>query len=116
MIDYKQYAKKARQAKYGKLHSLKPWTALPYRQRHWLINYYKLRSIWQHLGYPLKDFPRLRDGPIIPPSPWEDQHHPLNRKLLEVEEVVKQRYGGEWRRWKNYKVGYYVITDLNEVI
>lgn len=89
---------------------------LPERERLWLVNYYKLRGFWQHMGYSLEGFPRLRDGPIINRPPWSDRHHPLNRKLEEVEEVVQREYGQGWRRFQGYRVEYHFITDLKEVI
>ena len=118
-INYDKLARDARREKFNKLNSAKagePWRGLPRWQRLWLIRYYKLRSLWTYLDHSLDSFPRLRDGPIISEPPWSDRHHPLNRKLDEVEETVKAEYGPSWRRWQQYQVEYHFITDLNEVI
>ncbi len=118
-IDYNRLAREARRLKFSKLNSSKsdePWRGLPRWQRLWLIRYYKLRALWIHLGHSLNSFPRLQNGPIINTPPWVDQHHPVNRKLQEVEDMVKVEYGPSWRRWQMYKVEYHFITDLNEGI
>lgn len=118
-IDYDKLARDARRLKFSKLNSSKsdePWRSLPRWQRLWLIRYYKLRSLWIHLGHGIDSFPRLRDGPIINTPPWSDRYHPVNRKLLEVEELVGREYGHHWRRWQIYNVEYHFITDLNERI
>lgn len=84
------------------------WFDLPQRQRTWMIHYYKLRAVWTYLNYELDDFPRLRNGPIKSPTPWEDNNHPLNRKLREAESLVVMECGLSWVRWQDYQIGYVV--------
>lgn len=117
-IDYDELARSARREKFNKLNSLKPdepWRSLPRWQRLWLIRYYKLRSLWIHLGHSLDVFPRLRNGVIRSPAPWEDPHHPVNRKLDEARELVERSYGPHWRRWKDYQVEYHVVDCLTDI-
>ncbi len=84
------------------------WMDLPPMERDWHINYFKLRSVWQYLGHGFDDFPRLRNGPIMDPKPWEDINHPLNRRLREAEAIVVSEYGYDWVRWQDYQIGYVV--------
>ena len=86
-----------------------PFNDLPEHQRQWFIDYYKLLAVWEHLGYDPDDFPRLRDGPIRKPTPWQDTNHHVNRKLEEARLLVEGSYGPHWRRWQDYRVVCYVM-------
>lgn len=93
-----------------------PILELPLKQRHWFIQYHRLYGLWIHLGYNHDEFPRLRDGPIINRPPWQDPHHPLNRKLDEVMELIEVEYGPHWSRWQDYQVQCYQVDETGELV